>query len=245
MSELPPIGDSQALIATRIAWHGLAEHVLARARYDATGRIGLRVTQGGFGTPPYERGGNTEALHVVGSELRVARGDATVAHPLTTIGDAAEAAGIEPGAPADVYPPVTPLDPGAPLAIDVDATHVLAAWLELGWSVLENLRQQAGDVAEPSALTLWPEHFDAAIELGNESRGTRGTFGVSPGDSEHPEPYVYVTHWVDLPGDDYWNDPTFGGASMPYATVAAATSAHGTMLDFFRAGLEQLSAAQD
>ncbi len=243
MSELPSIGDSQTLVGTRIAWHSLAEHVLARARYDATGRIGLRVTPGGYGTPPYDRGGVTEALHVVGNELRVARGDATVAHPLTTLGDAAEAAGIQPGAPANVYPPVTPLDPNAPLAVNVDAAHVLSTWYELGWSVLENLRQLAGEAAEPSALTLWPEHFDAAIELGNERLGTRGTFGVSPGDTAHAEPYLYVTHWADVPDDEYWNNTAFAGASLLYAQVAATTSAHGTMLDFFRAGLARLSAA--
>lgn len=241
MSDLPAIGDAQTLARTREAWHSIAEHVLARARYDATGRIGLRVASGGYGTPPYDRAGVSEALHVVGTELRIARGDATVAHPLTTLGDAAGAVGIEPGAPANVYPPVTPLDPSAPLAIDADAAHVLATWFELGWSALEDLRQLAGDEAEPSTLTLWPEHFDAAIELGNERHGGRGTFGVSPGDTEHSEPYAYVTHWADVADDEYWNETAFPGASLAYATVAAATSAHGTLLDFFRAGLERLN----
>ena len=243
MANLPSIGDLPTLIETRIAWHSLAEHVLARALHDVTGRIGLRVTPDGYGTPPYDRGGQREALHVVGNELRVARGDVTVAHPLTTLGDAAKAAGIEPGAPANVYPSVTPFDPDAPLAIDVDAARVLSTWFELGWSVLEELRLLAGNEAAPSTLTLWPEHFDAAIELGREDLGERGTFGVSPGDAEHPEPYLYVTHWTDVPDDRYWNDTAFAGASMPYATVANATSAHGTTLDFFRAGLTRLSAA--
>jgi hypothetical protein len=215
--------------------------VLAPARYRVTGRIGLRVAHGGFGTPPYDHGGITEAVHVVGTELRVARGDATVAHPLTTVGDAARAVGIEPGAPANVYPPTTPLDPDAPLGIESGEAHLLSAWFELGWSVLEELRQQAGDEAAPSALTLWPEHFDAAIELGNETLGQRGTYGVSPGDLEHPEPYLYVTHWADVPDDEYWNETTFAGASLPYAAALEATSAHGTMLDFFRSGLARLS----
>jgi hypothetical protein len=140
-----------------------------------------------------------------------------------------------------VYAPVTPLDPDAPLEIDVDAAHALSAWFEAGWSALEALRQQAGDDAMPSALTLWPEHFDAAIELGHEALGTRGTFGASPGDAEHPEPYLYVTHWTDVPDDEYWNDTAFAGASLPYASVVEATSEHATMLDFFRAGLSLLT----
>lgn len=242
MPELPPVGDAEALVQTRIAWHSLAEHVLAAARHRATGRIGLRATSGGYGTPPYEHSGTTEALHVVGNELRVARGDATVAHPLTTLGAAAQTIGIEPGAPADVYTPTTPLDPDAPLAIDVGAAHVLAAWFELGWSVLEELGRHAGADAAPSPLTLWPEHFDAAIELG--TRGTRGTFGASPGDAEHREPYLYVTRWSDVPDDAYWNDTAFAGASLPYSVAAAATSPRGTMLDFCRAGLARLSSAQ-
>jgi len=242
VSELPALGDTDTLARTRDTWHQVAEHVLAPARYQAVGRIGLRVTSGGFGTPPYDRGGTTEALHVVGSELRVARGDATVAHPLTTIAAAAKAAGIEPGAPAEVYSPTTPLDPDAPLEIDVGAARALAAWFELGWSVLEDLVRAAGQDAAPSTLTLWPEHFDAAVELGREELGTRGTFGASPGDALHDEPYLYVTHWFDVGDDEYWNETAFAGASLPYSAAAAATSSHGTMLDFLRAGLALLSA---
>src|SRR5262245_13685954 len=39
---------------TRIAWHTVGQQVLARGLYDATGRIGLRATPGGFGTPPFD-----------------------------------------------------------------------------------------------------------------------------------------------------------------------------------------------
>ncbi|MSO78522.1 MAG: hypothetical protein EXQ79_02835 [Acidimicrobiia bacterium] len=161
---------------------------------------------------------------------------------MTTVGDAAAAAGIEPGAPANVFAPVTRLEPEAPLKVDANAADVLANWFEIGWSVLGDLQQHAGEGAAPSTLTLWPEHFDAAIELGSEELGTRGTFGVSPGDEQHPEPYLYVTHWADVPEADYWNDTVFAGASLPYAAVATATSAHGTMLEFFRSGLALLSA---
>ena len=42
-----------SLLTTREAWHRLAEHVLAAARYAATGDIGLVPAPGGFATPPY------------------------------------------------------------------------------------------------------------------------------------------------------------------------------------------------
>jgi hypothetical protein len=243
VSELPPIGDLTTLARTREAWHQVAEHVLARARYDATGRIGLSVVPGGYGTPPYDRGDVAEALHVVGNDLHITRGDASEAHPLTTVAEAARAAGIEPGAPANVYKPVTPLDPDAPLEVDVGAAHVLSTWFEVGWAALDELRAEASADAEPSTLTLWPEHFDAAVELGSEPLGTRGTFGVSPGDTDHAEPYLYVTHWADVPDDVYWNDTAFPGASLSYATVAAAPNAKGAALDFFRMGQTRISSA--
>ena len=37
---------------TRDELQRIATHVLARARFAATGRFGLRATPGGFGTPP-------------------------------------------------------------------------------------------------------------------------------------------------------------------------------------------------
>src|SRR5919204_675772 len=49
------------------------------------------------------------------------------------------------------------------------------------------------------AIHLWPEHFDVAIELGE------ATFGVSPGDENHPEPYAYVAPWNPPPPGDFWN----------------------------------------
>jgi hypothetical protein len=40
-------------VATREALHAVAEHVLAPARHAANGKIGLRYTYDGFGTPFY------------------------------------------------------------------------------------------------------------------------------------------------------------------------------------------------
>ena len=123
------------------------------------------------------------------------------AETLTTLAAAAGALGVEPGAPP-VYPPATPLEPDAPLVVDDDAAHVLAAWFDLGWSVVGAL---------DAPVTLWPEHFDVACSQGDEAAGQGGTFGASPGDAEHPEPYLYVTHWADVADDPYWNDDRVRG----------------------------------
>ena len=73
----------------------------------------------------------------------------------------------------------------------------------------------------PTARTqLWPEHFDLSIDVGDEAAGTRGTFGSSPGDAAHPEPYLYATHWSsDVEPDPFWNDTAFAGANLPYAAL--------------------------
>ena len=92
---------------TRLAWHALAEWVLAPARQAVDGHIGLAATPGGFGAP-------VAGLRVDGAELVVG----TERHRLTTLADAAAFAGIAPGRSTEVYETVTPWDPDAPLAID-------------------------------------------------------------------------------------------------------------------------------
>ncbi|MCJ7438413.1 MAG: hypothetical protein MUP97_11725 [Acidimicrobiia bacterium] len=240
---LPPIGDLDTLERTRLSWHSVAEHVLAPARYHAEGRIGLRVTPGGFGTPPLPSGTTARVegamLVVDGDEAATA---ALTTTALTTIAAAATALGIEPGAPADVYTPTTPLAPDVPLVIDADAAAALAAWFALGWTALEALRVDASSTDGASDPTLWPEHFDAAIDLGDEDLGARGGFGASPGDAAHREPYLYVTHWADVADDPYWNDAAFPGASLSYTAVAAAPDATAAARDFFTRGRAALSA---
>ena len=56
--------------------------------------------------------------------------------------------------------------------------------------VLQELRAEA---AEPSEIHLWPEHFDVAFE----DRAV--TYGGSPGDENHDEPYLYVAPWTAPP----------------------------------------------
>lgn len=234
---LPALPGTETLVATRRALHAVAEQVLAPARRRATGRIGLRYTVTGFGTPFY---GGGEQARVAGDDLVVVRDGRELREPLTTVADAARLVGIEPGAPADLYRPETDLAADAALDVDRDGALLLADWFGFACSALEELR--AGCRATDTRSQLWPEHFDLSIDLGDEAAGTRGTFGASPGDESHAEPYLYVTHWSDVADDPFWNDPTFRGASLGYGSLLEAGDQRAAALTFFRSGLDALGA---
>lgn len=221
-----------ALVRTRLAWHALAEHVLAPARHRVTGRIGLRATEGGYGTPVFGDGLG-EQLRVAGTDLLITREGHVVTYPITTLAAAAAAAGIEPGATTGVYTPTTPFEPDAPLDIDLDASAALAAWFAFGDRVLRALCETTTETDAPDDVQLWPEHFDLGLALGDEPGGTRATFGASPGDEEHPEPYLYVAPWTPPDDDGFWNDAAFRGASLARTALAPAVDQRAAALDFF------------
>jgi hypothetical protein len=215
------------LAATREGWHRVAEHILAAALHSATGEIALSVSSGGFRTPPFGTDGTF--LAVDGTELVVGRAGGSRRAALTTLRAAAEFAGIAPGAPAEVYPPATPLDLDEPLVIDPAGAAVLAGWYELGADALSRFAAEfPGD--GPSPVVLWPEHFDVGITAGAIN------YGASPGDGHIPGPYVYVgPHAGPPPGDPgFWN-AAFGATRTIHqiGTVAAAVA-------FFRDGRAKL-----
>jgi hypothetical protein len=60
--------------------------------------------------------------------------------------------------------------------------------------------------------------FDVAVEAGSEA--TRATYGVSPGDADHDEPYAYVAPWTAPAAtgpSTFWNAAAFTGAERPVA----------------------------
>lgn len=214
---------SARLAVTRAGLHRVAEHILASALYRATGHIGLAPSPGGFRTPPF--GTDARFLAVEGTELVVSGAAGTKRTPLTTVRAAAEFAGVTPGAPAGVYGPATPLDLDEPLMIEPDAARLLAEWYGLGAQALSRLAAEIpGD--KPTALVLWPEHFDVGMTAAAIN------YGASPGDDHVADPYVYVgPHGGPPLGDPaFWNAP-FGAARTfrQVGTVAEAAA-------FFRDG---------
>lgn len=212
---------------TRQSLHTLAEHVIAPLRFSATGKIGLRFTHRGFGTPYF---GADRQVRVEDGELV----DGTIRHPITTLAAAAAALGVEPRARTGVYEPTTPSDPEQALPVDPAAARILGDWYGLTCSLLEQLRAEADPGAEPgpSRVQLWPEHFDLAVDLGPD--GARANYGGSPGDAGHPEPYLYIGPWEARHGD-FWNESF--GASLSYADILAGADP----LAFFRRGRDLLA----
>lgn len=226
--------------AARDAYHRLAYSVVAEARRLANSKFGLRYTRGGFGTPFY---GTDEQARVEGTLLIRQHGDRADAIEITTLRAAGEFFGLTPGTePAEHdSPPLGDLD--EPLPVDPATGAFLGEWYGLAWAVLEELRLTPG-AHDPERTQLWPGHFDAALAMGDAERGARATYGLSPGDQGHDEPYLYVGAWGDVDrSDPYWNEKTFNGASMSYAELRGHADPYTAALDFFRAGHERLTAA--
>jgi hypothetical protein len=123
-----------------------------------------------------------------------------------------------------------------PLPADVDhgAAGALGDLYGFGCSVLEQLRADEFD-GDPTLVELWPEHFDIAVEIGSEAAGRRATYGVSPGDEDHGEPYLYVSVWTAEVSGDLWNATAFRGAELSYSELLEADDQRGAALEFMHA----------
>jgi hypothetical protein len=222
----PPAPLPARFVETRNALHTVAEHLLAPVRHAANGKIGLRFTYHGFGTPFF---GDDRQVRIEDGVLV----DGDRRHVLTTLRAAGEFLGLAPGAPPGVYTPTTARDLDAPLAVDPAAARALGDWYGLCASLLEQLRADATADDTPSRVQLWPEHFDLAVDLG--PAGGRANYGGSPGDAQHPEPYLYVGPWEAREGC-FWREPF--GASLSYAEILAGADP----LEFLRQGRKELTA---
>ena len=187
-----------SLAPTREALHALAERVISPLRVQATGNeIALEPRPGGFGTPDLPGGGWTGV-----ADGGVVAPDGTRA-PITSLRAAAQHVGLA-GA-ADL--------PDEPLAVDPEGAAAVAALLARGDAALRALLADAAADDQASEIHLWPEHFDIAIELG--AGDARATYGVSPGDAEHVDPYAYVGPWTPPPEGPLWQAEGFSGAQAP------------------------------
>ena len=103
--------------------------------------------------------------------------------------------------------------------VDAGAARWLADLFALGDAAL---RELISDAPEAEPIRLWPEHFDIATVIG------RATYGVSPGDAEHAEPYLYVGPWDPVEGE-LWNARGFTGAELAAPGLDQAAA-----VEFFR-----------
>jgi hypothetical protein len=220
---------------TRVGLHTLAEWVVSPARAAANGKIGLRWTYGGFGTPFFTIDGRDRQVRIDGIELVVDDGENERRTDLTTLAVAADVAVAELAA-AKAYTPTTDPDDAAPALVEALGTAFFSDWFGFAASVLEQVRFEATADEDPSRVQIWPEHFDMAFEQGTESTGRRAGYGCSPGDADHRLPYAYVVPWGEVPDEPYWAETHFRGASFGWDEIAAATDQRAAVLDFFRRG---------
>jgi hypothetical protein len=215
-----------ALVATRRAVHGLAEHVLAAYQRRLTRSIKLAVIPTGLRTARMPEG---SGLALRGATLfREADG---LAVPLIgPIGEVARAAGVEFGLPDPSYPRASHVGPQDPADVDPDAMEVLVDAWGSGDDALHRLVTRHGPAAPADSKplpahvpTVWPEHLDVAITLDEVN------YGVSPGDAENPRPYAYVGPHRPR-SDPFWN-ADFGAR----ASLDELQSADG-VLHFFERG---------
>jgi hypothetical protein len=122
-----------------------------------------------------------------------------------------------------------------PAEVDAQAASALGDFYGFACSVLEQLRADEAADGDSSLVVLWPEHFDLAVDIGNEARGKRATFGASPGDERHDEPYLYLSPWnSQLASGELWNATGFEGAEHAYSDLLAAEDQRRAALDFMR-----------
>jgi hypothetical protein len=212
--------DDATLVTTRTSLHALAARVISPLRVQATGNeIALQVRPEGFGTPDLPDGG---WIATRGPQLlRIDASGDEQSIPITSLRAAARFVGLDEAAAAAL--------PDTTLELHAGATLRLADIWATGEEAL-----RAFDPEAP--IHLWPEHFDIALEHGS------ATYGISPGDDTHTEPYAYVSPWTppsETGPSTFWNATGFTGAERPIAAADDDTE----IVSFFRAAAELLGAA--
>jgi len=211
---------------TRASLHRVAEELVAPAQKPQN-EIALTQTPGGFGTPPFEFEGRRLQVRVDGTELVLITDGEERRAELESIAAGGELLGSE------LLPEGVPDDAEA-LGIDPEAAQRLADYYAFAADVLGRFRGFLPADEEPSAIILWPEHFDIAFEAGSEAAGFRANYGASPGDEEHPDPYLYVGPWTAKPEGELWNGKGFTGAELDYVELVAADDPPAVALEFFK-----------
>ncbi len=219
---LTPLPDG--FDATVTSLHRVAEELVAPAR-KPDNEIALEATPGGFGTPEFEFEGARHRVRVDGAELVHNAGGKERRAALTSL--AAGASML-----ADLLPAGAAPSP-EPLLVHPPAARALAAWYAFGDEALRHLLGLAAPGERATAPILWPEHFDIAVELGDEEGGWRATYGLSPGDENHAEPYLYVAPWTAAVSGERWAARGFGGAELGYSELLAAADPCAAAIEFF------------
>ena len=226
-------------VGTRTVLHRVAAHVLARRRFKESGRFGLRASPGGFATPAF--GEEPETVRVAGGFVLRETGGTSACLPIggSTLRELARFAGTDIDAPfscGEDTPDIGEAD--GRLSLDVDSAAQVADWYALGWMALDTVVSVLAPSAAPAVTQLWPEHLDAATNVGVGVGGEeRVNLGFSPGDAFESQPYAYVGPFGNERRGDpgFWNAPF--GAVLRVADVDASGDRLGACVEFLQTGL--------
>ena len=225
---LDPLPPSYA--TTRDALHRLAVYVISPAQRLVNDEIVMRPTPGGFSTFPFDG----RVIGVAGDQLVI---DGS-RQPIGSLNQAAAAVGIQPDVgQAEQFDVPPPGDLDEQLSVDPGAADALGEWYAFAGDVLEELRRGAGSSDDPSPVQIWPEHFDIAVDSGDQDAGRRATYGASPGDRHHDEPYLYASPWAGRI-DPFFGDAAFKGASVLYPQIADAADPRADGVAFYEKARE-------
>ena len=224
----------------------LATHLMSRARFAATGRIGLVPTPGGLGTPVF--GPEVTRVRLSGATLvhEMSAGGARSSTRVIGVdgrswGELAEFVGVELDRSFRVGEDTAVL-PSAEEIVHLDdpAARRVGGWFGFVDAVLVRLLAERGD-ASSTTSQIWPEHFDLAAQVDAAVGGPGVNVGGAPGDDFSPEPYLYVgPHTTDRPGDaGYWNAPF--GAALGLDELAEAEHPDSVAVQFLHRGLDLLA----
>src|ERR1700738_38986 len=132
------VSEASGAVATRAALHTVAAHVLARRRFDVSGRFGLRAGPAGIATPSF--GEAPETIRISGPALVREVGGSSTRMPIngSTLRDLAAFVDADVDAPfsggADTPPPS---DVDTPCELGQEDVKVIADWFALGGRVLD------------------------------------------------------------------------------------------------------------
>ncbi len=233
---LPDLGGAEYSLG-RAGLHALAE-VLGAARESLTGRIGLRARAKAVTTPGFPADAGLRPTLALGPErarLVLLPAPESSGTPLVGLSPREAAAALV----ADFA------ERGVALPLEADRfdrepipppPEGFGTFLSFGANLLARARYEAGPDASP--VQLWPEHFDQAFD------SRRVTCGISPGDEDSPEPYLYVLTertggW--LPEPAMWTSEPWAGARLGWSDLREAAASGDDALElgrtFFAAGL--------
>jgi hypothetical protein len=207
-------------VHTRFELQRVATHILARARFFSDGHLGLRVSASGLITPAF--GPDDEVLRLTPERLvrERRRGDIAVSEMIGLLDTSLQALAAFADVDLDEHfdagrDACTVGDPDRPVGLERSPTAAILSWFRSGAEILDDV---ATHFDETSVMQLWPEHFDLAFDA--LTRSGRVTFGASPGDGDHDEPYLYVGPGDGVrPGDAaFWN-ASFGALRAQSALV--------------------------